>query len=393
MNEKDALLIFGGGMLQMSLIRTARGLGYRTLVIDPDPGAPGRAIADEFAVVGGNDFGATLDIALRNRVRGVVTAATDKPLVMMAMVAQRIGLAFPSEAAVRNTINKFELKKTLQVNSIPCAKGYLCDLADVAARLEQDPIPFPLIIKPIDSSGSRGVFYCDSMSSLLSVFQESLKHSSFDKVLLEEYMEGPEISVECLVQDAVVHIIQVTDKTTTPFPYNVELGHLQPSRHIREHFDSIRQVISAAARALRLNDCALHPELKITKSGVRIVEIGPRLGGDFITSHLVPLSTGINMEAQLINISTRKRVDVTPTQRRFSAVVFFDFRSCPAARMDLSERVQRISEHVHDFELYYSDDATLPVVTNSLERHGHIVISSDSMEELLQLKSGLCDVK
>jgi biotin carboxylase len=391
MKEGDALLIFGGGMLQVSLIKTANCLGYRTVVIDPNPNAPGRVIADEFVVVGGDDFDSTLEIAKRNRVSGVVTSATDKPLVMMARIARRLNLAFPSECAIRNTINKFELKKTLQANDIPCAKGYLCGLEEIEARLEQNPIPFPLIIKPIDSSGSRGVFYCDSISSLRRVFQESLKHTSFDKVLIEEFMEGPEISVECLVQNAVVHVIQVTDKTTTPFPYNVELGHVQPSRHIQEHGASIRKVIASSVRALKLDDCALHPELKITKSGVRIVEIGPRLGGDFITSHLVPLSTGINMEEQLINIATRRQIDVTPTLRRFSAVVFFDFKRCPTGRVGLADHVRHIREYVHDFELYYSDSDELPVVTNSMERHGHIVISSDSLDELLHIKSGLCN--
>lgn len=386
MNKNEKILIFGGGMLQISLIKTANRLGYYTIVIDPDPNALGKKVADQFIVVSGSDFERTLEIAINNTIKGLVTTATDKPLLMMAEVAEKLNLPFPSKNSVYNTINKFELKKTLLTNNVPCAKGILTNYLELEDNLNKSKIHFPLIIKPIDSSGSRGAYYCRTKDELASVFSDSIKYSSFDKVLIEEFLDGPEISIESLIQDNILHIIQITDKTTTPYPYNVEMQHLQPSRFYREYYDDIYRILSNAVKSLKLNDCALHPEMKITKQGIKIIEIGPRLGGDFITSHLTPLSTGINIEEQMIKIAIGEKINYKRLYNRYSAVIFFDFVKSKININNLKELIQCLKNDVSEFEFYYSDESALPTITNSLERHGHVVFSADSLKSLFSIK-------
>lgn len=392
MKNVDKILIFGGGMLQISIIQTAKRLGYNTIVIDPDPKAFGKEIADEFIVVPGNDFEKTYEIAVNNKIRGVVTAATDKPLLMMSRIAEKLKLPFPSEAAIYNTINKFEFKKTLVKNKIPCAKGVLTNPIELSDDLRHSGIKFPLIVKPIDNSGSRGVYYCKTMDEFVRIFPESIKYSNFDKVLIEEYLEGPEISIEALVQDNNLNIIQITDKTITPFPYNVEMEHLQPSRFYSDYYSEIYLVLNNAAKVLNLNNCALHPEIKITKDGIKIVEIGPRLGGDFITSHLTPLSTGINIEEQLVKIAVGEEINVARKTNRYSAVLYFDFLNNPINVNRLNSQIKNLKNNISAFKVYYDDFSDLPVITNSLERHGHVVFYADSLEELLFIKGQLKDV-
>jgi len=389
MNKPDKLMIFGGGMLQVSLIQTANKLGYYTVVVDPDPNAIGKNIAGEFVVLAGNDFEKTIEIAKNNKVKGLVTAATDKPLLMMARIAEILDLPFPSEKAVFNTINKFELKKTLVKNNIPCANGTLTNRNEMSSNLIHSGITFPVIVKPVDSSGSRGVYYCQTLDELTGVYSECIKYSNFDKILIEEYLEGPEISIEALVQDNKLHIVQITDKTVTPFPYNVEMGHLQPSRFYVEHYDEIFHVLNTAVKALSLNNCALHPEMKITKNGIKIVEIGPRLGGDFITSHLTPLSTGINMEEQLIKIAVGEKIHLKEKTNRFSSVLYFDFLTNPLDVNILERKIEILKDNISSFKIYYDDFSNLPVITNSLERHGHVVFSSGTLQNLLSIKEQL----
>lgn len=373
-------------MLQCSIICTAKKMGYHTIVIDPDSKAIGQSIADEFIVVDANDYETTLEIAESNSVKGLVTSATDNPLIMMAKVAMALNLPFPSEDSIENTINKFKLKHFLQCNNIPCAKGVFTDLSDIEEQIKQEDLQFPLIVKPIDSSGSRGVYYCMDKEELEEVSKNSIKYSKSKKVLVEEYLDGPEISVEALVQYNELHIIQITDKTTTSFPYNVEMGHLQPSRYYEEYYDEIYHILSKVIKVLNLNNCALHPEMKLTNDGIKIVEIGPRLGGDFITSHLTPLSSGINMEEQLVKIAVGEKIDILRKANRYSSVLYFDFLTNPLGRNKLRTKIGKLKENISAFELYYNDSLYLPVITNSMERHGHVVFSADSLEKLFIIK-------
>lgn len=386
-------MIFGGGMLQTSIIKTAKNLGYNTIVVDPDSNAIGKKIANKFIVLSGSDFEKTLEIAETNNIKGIVTSATDKPLMMMAKVAEKLNLNFPSVKSIFNTINKFELKKTLTKNKIPCARGILSNFSELNDHLNHSGIVFPIIIKPIDSSGSRGVYYCKSMEELQSVYFECIKYSHYEKVLIEEYLDGPEISVEALVQDNNIHIVQITDKTVSPFPYNVEMGHMQPSRFYSDYYTEIFNVLKKAIIALNLNDCALHPELKITTEGVKIVEIGPRLGGDFITSHLTPLSTGINIEEQLINIAVGKKINLERKTNRYSTVLYFDFINSPLNLKKIKSQIELLKDNISTYEIYYDDISNLPTIKNSLERHGHVVFSADSLEKLNFIKEQLINQK
>ena len=393
MNKNEKIMIFGGGMLQNSLIKTANNLGYYTIVIDPDPNALGKGESDEFIVVAGNDFERTFEIAKNNNIKGLVTTATDNPLLMMAEVAEKLNLAFSTKRSVNNTINKFKLKQIFVSNNIPCAKGVLANFSELEEKLKQSEMLYPLIVKPIDSSGSRGVYYCSTKNELTNAYFDSVKYSNFDKVLIEEFLEGPEISIEALVQNDFLYIVQITDKTTTPFPYNVEMGHLQPSRFYRKYYDEIYQILSTAVKSLKLNDCALHPEMKITTNGIKIVEIGPRLGGDFITSHLTPLSTGINIEEQLLKIAVGKKINIERIHNRFSAVLFFDFLQNKISKQKLEQIIEKVRDKISEFKIYYSEGTVLPTITNSLERHGHVVFSANSLEELLSVKERIINSK
>ena len=108
-------------------------------------------------------------------------------------------------------------------------------------------------------------------------------------------MEGPEVSVESITVEGESHIITVTDKMVTEIPFFVETGHTEPSRLPADVQEDIRNVALKAIAALGVKNGPTHTEIKVTKSGAKLVEIAARLGGDFITSRLVPLSTGVDM--------------------------------------------------------------------------------------------------
>ena len=123
-------------------------------------------------------------------------------------------------------------------------------------------------------------------------------------------MEGPEVSVETLSIDGECHVIQITDKITTNAPYFVEMGHSEPSALPDEIKQKIVQTTKSAVKAIGIENGPSHTELKITAEGPKIVELGARLGGDNITTHLVPLSTGVNMVECCIRIAIGDKADI-----------------------------------------------------------------------------------
>jgi len=147
MYNKKTILVFGGGNLQISLINCCKSMDLFTIVIDPDSKAKGKSIADLFEVIDGQDFKKTCDIIEKYKIKAIITSATDKPLVMMAKLASKYNIPFYSEQTALLSTDKFLMKKTFQLNDIPCPKGYLVSNVD-------DISDFPVIVKPRDNSGS-----------------------------------------------------------------------------------------------------------------------------------------------------------------------------------------------------------------------------------------------
>jgi len=373
------LLIFGGGDLQVSIICNAKELGYYVIVIDPNGDAIGKSIADRFIKVAGNDFEKTLEIVKEYKVKGIVTAATDKPLLMMARIAEAMNFNFPSYRSIEDSINKALFKNVLISNGFACAKG------DTFTR-ENLPVPdnvdYPVIIKPTNSSGSRGVVLCETPEDFFRSVDEAFLESK-DEILIEEYLEGDEVSVEALVYNKKVRIIQITDKVITKPPYNVEIGQIQPSIYREKYLERIQDYLQKLIEVLELDNCAIHPEFIITKRGLFLIEMGPRLGGDFITSHLVPLSTGINMEKALIQIATKEEVKIEDSKSNAAMVQFFNFPEGQVVKKDV------------DINYFYSKYPKLVLlesrlkkgdkirrISNSLNRYGHFILSSNNRFQL-----------
>ena len=379
---KKNVLVFGGGPIQLSIINNAKELGFFVIVIDPDINAVGKKIAHKFYRIDGDDFDSTLQIAQKYDVKGIVTAATDKPLLMMARIAKKLSLNFPTYESVDHMIDKYKLKQILKKNNLKHAEGKKYDTFNLP---EPETLNYPVIIKPTSSSGSKGVVLCDSIKTFEKSIEETISQSN-GEILIENYISGDEISVEALVYDNKVKILQITDKVITPSPFNVEIAHSQPSRFISSHKTEIQDYLQKLINILELNNCAIHPEFIINDNGVFLIEMSPRLGGDFITSHLVPLSTGINIEKELLHIATNTNVDVNITKNNAALVNFFNLP------------VGAIVKESIDIDKYYIKYPNLDLlettllkgdvineITNSLNRYGHFIISNKDDKVLLKI--------
>lgn len=376
--DKKSILIFGVGELQESIINRAKAMGLFVVGIDPCADAVCRDVVDAFEVVGGQDYEGTLAVARKYNVSAVVTAATDKPLVMMARVAKELGLRFYSEETAVWSTDKFQMKQRFIEGGIPCARGRVIKSVNEAKDLD-----FPLILKPRDNSGSRGVILCRDMQSLQQAMEEALQYTRLDSVLVEEFIEGPEYSIESLHYDGKSEVIQFTEKRTTPFPYNVELGHIQPANLSETYKGEIRSIIAKIGDALHFENCPSHTELKINERGIYVIETSPRLGGDYITSTLTLLSTGINIEDQLLNIAIGTSVDTTIGKvERASAVHFFSLPEGTITAIDSNINKVKYMPGVEQFCFKLSVGDKVCKITSSLNRYGQFIVSGENRKSV-----------
>lgn len=379
MKERKSVLVFGCGELQKSIIGRAHNMGLYVVGIDPCKDAFCKDSVDAFEVVGGQDYEGTCAVVEKYGIDAIVTAATDKPLVMMARIAEKYGFPFYSIETAQWSTDKFQMKQRFMEGGVPCAKGRL-----VKSVSEVEDFEYPVIIKPRDNSGSRGVKLCRSKAELEASMSEAFEVSKLDTVLVEEFIEGPEYSIEGLHYDGKSEVIQFTEKKTTEFPYNVELGHIQPANISEENQQKIREIVSLIGKALHFENCPSHTELKINERGIYVIETSPRLGGDYITSTLTPLSTGVNVEDQLLHIALGDKIEIVPKQVQYSGVRFFAFDEGREIKHVPDAEFVKGWPHVVDFSFNLKEGDKVNRITSSLNRYGQLILQAgnrDAIEE------------
>ena len=183
----------------------------------------------------------------------------------------------------------------------------------VKAKIAQTrpQLPLPMICKPVDSSGSRGINLIRSESEYLEKARESSQIGKSGDILLEEYLTGDEISVEVIVLEGVTHVLQVTDKITTGEPHFCEIGHSQPATMSQSLRQQVEEVAKGACCAVGLVNSPAHVEMKLTQDGPKMIELGARMAGDTISTYLINRSVkGVNMSEMAIRIALGEKIKI-----------------------------------------------------------------------------------
>ena len=317
------VFIIGASILQLPAIKRAKEAGLYVGVADFNPHAVGIPYADEYYNVSTIDEQGVYEAAKAFGADGIMTLATDMPMRSVAYACERLGLVGISyDTAVKST-DKGEMIKAFEAAGVEHPWYFIIEDAE-RDRALLDRVTYPCITKPTDNSGSRGIMLVNNRAELDAALAYSAKNSRGGAVIVEEYMRGNEVSVEIVVVRGVPHILQITDKLTTGAPHFVEMGHSQPSRLAERDQEAIRDLACRAVKAVGLENGPAHVEIMLTEQGPKMVELGARMGGDCITTHLVPLSTGVDMIAATIDCCLGNNPDLTPKYNKGSAIRFFD---------------------------------------------------------------------
>ncbi|EOD00815.1 ATP-grasp domain-containing protein [Caldisalinibacter kiritimatiensis] len=382
------LLILGGGNNQINAIKRSKEKGITTIVSDYYEDAPGKEISDYGELVSTFDVEGNMKVAKKYDIDGIMTIGTDQPIYTVAKVANELKIpSFLSVDTAKAVTNKRVMKKVFDDNNIPTVNYVLINRNFKESELKN--IKFPVVIKPVDSQGQRGIFKLNSIDEIREKIEDTLSFSREDVVLVEEYYKSEEITVSGWVHEGNTHIILVTDRVT--FTSNKHIGiclaHDFPSKFLYEYHEDIYDITRQIVEAFKIKEGPIYFQMLIGNEGIKVNEVACRIGGAY-EDQLIPLLTGIDILDMVIDYSLGKKVDCTKLQKydllknnkKASVQLFF---ARPGKIKDLSDLTEinnlpGIVEAKFNFKV--GDE--LKKIVNATARAGYMIIVGKDNETL-----------
>jgi len=375
------IVIIGANYFQNPLIEKAKELGYETHVFAWKEGAIGEKTADFFYPISIIEKERILEECKKIQPQAVVSIASDLANITVQYLAKELGLPCNSDESIVISTNKYAMRDALKRNGIWTPKYFKVNdsaKAEIAAK----EMRFPLIAKPTDRSGSRGITKIDVAADIKTAVDEAIGNSFEKGAILEEYIEGEEYSCEAISYNGKHTILTVTKKYTTGYPHFIETGHLEPAPLDTKLQNKIYDVIPRALDALKIEMGASHSEFKVTPDGeIGIIEIGSRMGGDCIGSNLVRLSTGYDFVKMVIEVALGKPPSLVREKHKNCSGIKFIFKECDyQTLLDVKDNVPEIINYVSEIEEIGSRD-----VVDSSTRFGFFIMAADDNKVLREV--------
>lgn len=366
------LAIIGASYLQKPLVLKAKELGIYTICFAWEDGAVCKNICDEFYPISITEKEEIRAVCEKINIDGITSIASDVAVPTINYIAGKLNLNGNSIVSGQLSTNKFSMRKTFLENNLPIPMFMEVDEHYDLEKVYK--LKYPIIIKPVDRSGSKGITVLKSSNGLKAAIDYALDVSFIKRVIIEEFINGEEISVEGISHNGKHKIITFTDKVTSGFPHFVELEHHQPSKFFKSEIKGlIEKTVIAGLDSLKIVNGASHSELIITKdNSVYLTEIGARMGGDFIGSDLVQLSTGFDYLKAVIEIALNnfKNSTIYNAELTYSGVFFYSSKS--------SHIKDLFRKNLKNIVKYEFNDLLNNELKQSADRSGYFIYNSNS---------------
>ncbi|MCI8333550.1 MAG: ATP-grasp domain-containing protein [Lachnospiraceae bacterium] len=371
------IVIIGANSFQNPLILKAKEMGFETHVFAWKDGSIGERTADYFYPISIVEREKVLKECRRIQPDAVASIGSDLAMLTVNYVAEQLGLPGNSMECTIMSTNKYEMRKAFQAEGVSVPKFAEADLDTKPEDLEG--FTLPVIVKPTDRSGSRGITKVEAWGDFSKAVRFSVENSFEKKAIVEEYLTGEEYSCECISYRGRHHFLAFTKKFTTEAPHFIETGHLEPSGLSLLQTERAKKEVFQALDALKVENGASHTEFRIDENDtVRIIEVGARMGGDCIGSDLVQISTGYDFVRMVIDVASGKEPDFTLGGEKKVAYVHFIFR-----KEDL-ELLERLKGECPEKIRFVSEleEIREGEVTDSSTRFGYFIAAFDTMEQV-----------
>jgi len=378
------VFILGGGVMQLPAVRAARAKGWRIVVAAREVIPEVAEIAD--AVEGADlaDKQAVTAAALACRDRwgldGVFTAGTDFSTTA-SWVAEKLGIPGAPYAAALAATDKALMRETLSRQGVPCPR-----FVTVETGAKMDPhvlAGFPLVVKPVDNMGARGVRRVESREELEQALVEAWQVSRSGRAIVEEYLEGPELSLDALVYGGCITVCGIADRHICFPPYFVEMGHTMPSGLEEGTLAQAAEIFARGIRALGISEGAAKGDVKVTRQGPFIGEIAARLSGGYMSGWTYPLASGVEVTAAALNIAVGLPPgDLRPRHERCSAERAFISIPGVVAEMTGPSEVRRTAG-VEELFLRAAVGQRVAFPINNLGKCGNVITCRADREQAI----------
>lgn len=381
MASQARVLFVGAGPAQMPAIRRARDLGYEPFAVDADPSAVGFEFAAEFTIGDIRDPAFIKECAVRYRVNAIVAIATDVSVPSVARVCESLGLpAIPVEGA-DVSVNKLLQRERMKAAGlvVPIFEPFQTVEVALAKAVE---IGFPVVIKPIDAAGSRGVRLVQDAGAVAQAAEEALAVSRTSVGLVEEYIEGAEVSVEGFVVGGEFHVVCLSEKTRTPPPYLLDMAVHFPDSLMPTERDAIISVARKAVAACGLDNCPVHMELLRSVRGPVVVELAARGAGFRVFTNILPYVTGLDTVNVQLQSALGMPVQIEPkVPSRGAAIIFLSPTPGKLKSVEGLDKARAV-QGVQEAEVYIQPGTVMGELKCGADRIGHLIVFAENRQEV-----------
>lgn len=384
------ILLLGAGSSQLNAVNCLKMQGHTVIVSDYYDNPPGKLIADVHEKVSTFDIEGNIAIAKKHQVDGIMTLGTDQPVYTVARVAEALNLPFLLETATAKAVtNKKIMKETFIKYGIPTLAYSLIKKDFHPSELKQ--LQFPVVVKPVDSQGQRGVYKLDTINEIQTVIPEVLGYSREDHILVEEYYPNDEITVSGWVINGQPYIISIVDRISFKnFPHiGICVRHGFPSKHLQAYFKEISEITARIVQGFQIQNGPIYFQMLIGAEGVKVNEIACRLGGAYEDEYLLE-ATGIDLLGMLIAATLGQSLNTYQQELQqfdllktatFVSVELFFAGPCVIHSLNDMEKLKNLPGVIQARHNFKPGDRIGEMV-NATQRAGFVIIKGDSTESL-----------
>ncbi|MDQ1236123.1 biotin carboxylase [Paenibacillus sp. SORGH_AS306] len=372
----------------VSFVKEAKALGCEVVVIASSADNPQlygyEGLYDDLLVADIRDAESIYQAIVNSPYHGQFDAlipATDYASAVTAEAGERLGIHGTSFVAASNARNKDLARQAFLKDNVPSAKFAVVRDSEEAV-IAAVRIGYPVVLKPTNAASSQSVYFVENESVLRDAFREIIDFKTTymdfkvrEEYLIEEYLTGPEFSVEIFLSQGEIAFAEITEKHTSDLPYFVETLHVFPSSIYQEQRDQIIDVAKQAVLSIGIQNGPTHVELKYTQDGPKIIEVNGRPGGDNITSDLIVNAYGINIFKETILKYLAQPLDIDKKKYQASAIGYLV--------ADRKGTVRTITglEHLHHenvkrYQIDVQAGSDVDIARSSDDRLGYIIVEA-----------------
>lgn len=379
----EKILLLGGSNQQVIAIETAKKLGYYTILCDYLPDNPGQNYADKFYLESTTDKEKILEIARKEKINGILAYASDPAAPTAAYVSEKLGLPGNPYKPVETLCNKDKFREFLSKNGFNTPRYKMCEsIEDVLENIEK--LQFPIIIKPVDSSGSKGISVIYNLEHIKEKIEYAFSFSRSKKIIIEEFLEVKNsIGGDIFIQDGKIILYGFLDDCKRDNKSNllVPVGKKYPVSISNEKVQQVKNILQDLVDKLQIKTGAMNIELIIDKNDlIYLIDIGPRNGGAMIPQ-LLGYIYGIDLVKTSIEFSMNKKIKIKINEKNAFYASYY-IHSYEEGRFVSIEFSSEINSYIIEKNIYKKNGDKVEFFENASKALGVILFKFNSREQM-----------